>query len=130
MRKKEIYDLGKDPASVKEERNIFKKESVSTKEEILKIRKKNSLVLETLEHILSIQVPYYNKLGLWFEKECQSRNPFPKATERLRQKPPTYVSRANLESNLLYQSVNNLIIAQVVESLIISSNNIQKKCKR
>jgi len=90
---KRIIELEKENFFVKEEKEILQKEVDSykeeiSKEEISKVRKKFSLGLKTLEHILSIQMSYDNKSGLGFKNASEIKNDFPKVNERLKRRLP------------------------------------------
>ena len=70
--KEKIDFLQKEFHQVKEGRDFLFKENEFLKKEILEITFKFSKGSETLKHILSIQIPYYNKSGLGFVKESDS----------------------------------------------------------
>jgi len=73
--------LQKDFIQTKESQDLLVKENDSLKKEF-------SNGSKILEHILSIQLPYYNKSRLGFNKESDSLIGFSKVKERLRQRPP------------------------------------------
>lgn len=68
-------------SSVKK-RDFCKKKINFFKQEISKICKKIFIGSKTLEHIFSVQIPYYNESGLGFEKESEMKNDFSKVKER------------------------------------------------
>lgn len=63
-----IKKLRKKYSSAEEKLSKLKRQDISQKG-IIKICKKISIQLEILEKILSLQIPYWNKSGLGFEKE-------------------------------------------------------------
>jgi len=88
MNEKKINELEKENSSIKEDKDILQKKVDSYKEEISKVCKKFSLSSKTFEHVLSIQMPYYNKSGLGFENASEIKNDFSKVRERLKRRPP------------------------------------------
>jgi len=58
------------------------------KKEISDVAKRFSIGSKNLEHILSIQIPYYNELGLGCKNKKDFENDFPTHKERKNQRPP------------------------------------------
>ena len=70
--KEKIDFLQQEFHQVKESRDFVFKENAVLKNEVSEITSKFSKGSETLNHILSIQIPYFNKSSLGFVKESDS----------------------------------------------------------
>jgi len=87
FQKEKIEHLEKDLLQTKENHDFVLKENDFLKKEILNFTKRFSIGLKTLEHILSIQIPYYNKSRLGFKNKMILENDFPTHKEGKKQKP-------------------------------------------
>lgn len=65
-------------------RDLLEKENFSFKGEITKVSKKLFFGSKFLEHILSIEVPYFNKTRLSFEKGSLTKKWFSKFQENIK----------------------------------------------
>lgn len=67
----------------KKKQDLLEKENDSFKEEISKVSQNFSFGPKSSEHILSMQIPYFNGSRLDFKKKSLIKNDFPNVKERL-----------------------------------------------
>ena len=99
--KEKIDFLPKEFNQVKENRDFLSKENTVLKKEVSELISKFSKGSETLKHILSIQIPYYNKSGFGFVKKSDSLIDFPKVKKRLKQRPHRPVYKNHFKRNFV-----------------------------
>jgi len=97
LQKEKIESLKKYLFQIQECLDLVSKENESLKKEISDITKRFSIDSETLEHILYIQIPYYNKSCLGLEKESVLHHEFAKYKDRKKQKPSKFAYRNHVQ---------------------------------